>query len=161
MNTFRVFYLLFVIALFPVTAFSGVEINEFSSAEMESQYKKLVNELRCLVCQNQNLADSNSELAQDLRKEVYQMLEKGNSDDEIIDFMVARYGDFVLYKPPFKPVTFLLWLGPFVLLFFAVLVVLYMIKNNQQTEVVILDKEEKLQAEKLLNTDVRNRNNKE
>jgi len=161
MKTFRILYFLSFIVLFPATAFSGVEINEFSSAEQEREYKKLVNELRCLVCQNQNLADSNSELAQDLRKEVYQMLEKGNSNDEIIDFMVARYGDFVLYKPPFKPVTFLLWLGPFVLLFLAVLVVAYMIKNNQQAEVVTLDKDEKLRAEKLLNADAENRNNEE
>jgi len=160
MNIFRILYLLVFMVLFPATAFSGVEINEFSSVEMENQYKKLVNELRCLVCQNQNLADSNSELAQDLRKEVYQMLTKGSSDEEIIDFMVARYGDFVLYKPPFKPVTFLLWFGPFVLLFFAVLVVVFMIKNNQKTEVVALDEDEKLQAEKLLNADAEKGNNK-
>ena len=138
---------------FPSAAFSGVEINTFSSAEQESQYKKLINELRCLVCQNQNLADSNSELAQDLRKEVYLMLEKGSSDDEIIEFMVTRYGDFVLYNPPLKPVTFLLWFGPFVLLFVAVLIVVFMIKNSRQAEVITLNDDERLKLEKILKSD--------
>ena len=97
------------------TAFAGVEVHQFEQAEQEQQYNRLIAELRCLVCQNQNLADSNAELASDLRRQVYTMLEDGASNDEIIDFMVARYGDFVLYRPPFKPTTVLLWSGPFIL----------------------------------------------
>ena len=76
----------------------------------------LYEELRCLVCQNQNIADSNAELAQDLRREIRGMIQAGKSDKEIIDFMVTRYGDFVLYRPPVKGITLLLWGGPIALL---------------------------------------------
>ena len=83
---------------------------------MEARLKQLDEELRCLVCQNQSLADSNAPLAQDLRREVRSLAAAGKSDAEIKDFLVARYGDFVLYKPPVKGITWLLWFGPFVLL---------------------------------------------
>jgi cytochrome c-type biogenesis protein CcmH len=83
---------------------------------VEARLKHLAVELRCLVCQNQTLADSNAPLAEDLRREVREMIAKDMSDKEIIDFLVARYGDFVLYRPPLKATTTLLWVGPFVLL---------------------------------------------
>ena len=83
---------------------------------VEARLKHLAVELRCLVCQNQTLADSNAPLAEDLRREVREMISKDMSDKEIIDFLVARYGDFVLYRPPLKATTTLLWVGPFVLL---------------------------------------------
>ncbi|HEX5543938.1 MAG TPA: cytochrome c-type biogenesis protein [Nitrospira sp.] len=82
----------------------------------EARLKHLAVELRCLVCQNQTLADSNAPLAEDLRREVREMIAKDMSDKEIIDFLVARYGDFVLYRPPLKATTTLLWVGPFILL---------------------------------------------
>ncbi|MDH5391595.1 MAG: cytochrome c-type biogenesis protein CcmH [Gammaproteobacteria bacterium] len=129
---------------------AGVEVNEFSSQTQEQQYNKLINELRCLVCQNQNLADSNSELAQDLRKEVFSMIQKGDTDSDIVDFMVARYGDFVLYRPPFKPVTFLLWVGPFIILFLAVLFVVIFIRRNKNTDLTELSNEEVKKADDLL-----------
>ncbi|MDH5740246.1 MAG: cytochrome c-type biogenesis protein CcmH [Nitrospira sp.] len=83
---------------------------------VEARLKHLAIELRCLVCQNQTLADSNAPLAEDLRREVRDMIVKNMSDKEIIDFLVERYGDFVLYRPPLKATTTLLWVGPFVLL---------------------------------------------
>lgn len=83
---------------------------------VEARLKHLAVELRCLVCQNQTLADSNAPLAEDLRREVREMIAKNMSDKEIIDFLTARYGDFVLYRPPLKATTTLLWVGPFVLL---------------------------------------------
>lgn len=83
---------------------------------LELRMKKLETELRCLVCQNQTLADSNAELASDLRREVRGLAEAGKSDDEIKSYLVARYGDFVLYNPPVKATTLLLWAGPFALL---------------------------------------------
>jgi cytochrome c-type biogenesis protein CcmH len=141
-------FLLFFGFMFNVMA--GVEVNEFTNKQDEQQFKKLVNELRCLVCQNQNLADSNAELAQDLRKEVYQMIQKGQSSEEIIEFMVARYGDFVLYRPPFKAQTFILWLGPFFILFFAVVFLFIFIKNKKSSAQIEISDEEKLQAEKLI-----------
>lgn len=83
---------------------------------LEAKVQRVSQELRCLVCQNQTIADSNAELAQDLRREVRQRLAKGESEDDVRQFMVERYGDFVLYRPPFQATTFALWLGPFALL---------------------------------------------
>jgi cytochrome c-type biogenesis protein CcmH len=87
-----------------------------TDAVLDLRIKKLETELRCLVCQNQTLADSNAELATDLRREVRDLAQAGKSDDEIKVYLVARYGDFVLYNPPVKATTLLLWAGPFVLL---------------------------------------------
>jgi cytochrome c-type biogenesis protein CcmH len=84
--------------------------------QAEARLKALALELRCLVCQNQTLADSSAPLAEDLRREVREMIAKNMTDQEIIDFLVARYGDFVRYRPPLKATTTLLWLGPFLLL---------------------------------------------
>lgn len=84
----------------------------FKDRASQARYDALLTELRCLVCQNQSLADSHAELADDLRREVHRMIAAGASDDEIRDFMVGRYGDFVLYEPPVKATTVLLWLGP-------------------------------------------------
>jgi cytochrome c-type biogenesis protein CcmH len=87
-----------------------------AEAALDARLKKLETELRCLVCQNQTLADSNADLADDLRREVRALAVAGKSDDEIRRYLVARYGDFVLYDPPVKPLTWLLWFGPFALL---------------------------------------------
>ncbi len=84
--------------------------------ELEKQMLRIAAELRCLVCQNQTIADSNAELAVDLRNQVRDMLRSGKSERQIIDYMTARYGDFVLYRPPVKGTTFLLWFGPIVLM---------------------------------------------
>jgi cytochrome c-type biogenesis protein CcmH len=83
---------------------------------LERRVTSLAHELRCLVCQNQTLADSNAPLAQDLRNQIREQLKAGKTERDVIDFMVARYGDFVLYRPPFKATTVALWTGPFVLL---------------------------------------------
>lgn len=96
----------------------------FDSPELAARYDNLLNELRCLVCQNQSLADSHAELAQDLRNEVHRMLNAGDSDDAIREFMVARYGDFVLYRPPLKLSTVALWLAPLLLFVLALGVIL-------------------------------------
>ena len=98
--------------------------------QYEDRYQSLLEELRCLVCQNQTLADSSSELATDLRVQVKDMLEQGSSDQQILDFMSARYGDFVLYTPPVKSHTLFLWLGPFVLLLIGVVTALWMIAQR-------------------------------
>ena len=83
---------------------------------VEARLKSLSTELRCLVCQNQTLADSNAPLAEDLRREIRELISKGMSDKEIIDYLVVRYGDFVRYRPPLKSQTVLLWVGPALLL---------------------------------------------
>jgi cytochrome c-type biogenesis protein CcmH len=85
-------------------------------AALEARLKTLSEELRCLVCQNQTLADSTAPLAEDLRREVRELAQQGKSDAEIKEYLTARYGDFVLYKPPVKPTTWILWFGPFAFL---------------------------------------------
>ena len=94
---------------------AGVEPRAFDRPEQEARYRALIAELRCLVCQNQTLAESDAELARDLRDQTYEMIQAGRSDDEIVEFMVGRYGDFVLYRPPVTVTTALLWFGPAVL----------------------------------------------
>ena len=96
-------------------AASVFEPRSFTSPEHEERYHTLIDELRCLVCQNQTIAESNADLATDLRREVYRMVEDGQSAEEIAGFMVARYGEFVLYRPPLQGGTVLLWAGPFLL----------------------------------------------
>lgn len=103
----------------PALASSATEAALADDPVAEKRLTKLSEELRCLVCQNQNIADSNAELAQDLRREIRGMIKEGKSDKEIIDFMVARYGDFVLYRPPVQGNTLLLWIGPITLLVFG------------------------------------------
>lgn len=105
---------------------------EFDDAEQLERYQQLIYELRCLVCQNQNLADSNAELAGDLRREVHRLILAGKSNQDVIDFMVARYGDFVLYRPPLKAKTVLLWSGPFVLGIGALVLLLVQLRRRAE-----------------------------
>jgi cytochrome c-type biogenesis protein CcmH len=102
--------MLFLVLLSPIAY--AVDAYQFNNQEQQAAYQSLVSELRCLVCQNQPIGDSNAELAADLRRQVYEMLQQGKSKADIQKFMTDRYGDFVLYNPPFKPITGLLWLGP-------------------------------------------------
>lgn len=109
--------------------------------QAEARLKALAVELRCLVCQNQTLADSNAPLAEDLRREVREMITKNMSDREIIDFLVERYGDFVLYRPPLRATTTLLWIGPFLLLAVAGTALVLALRRRQKTlpDVVVSD----------------------
>lgn len=94
---------------------AAIEVYEFEDPQQEAVFKELTFELRCLVCQNQNIADSNADLAKDLRNEIHKMLQEGADKQQVVDFMVARYGDFVLYRPPVNTSTALLWFGPFLI----------------------------------------------
>ncbi|MFZ3013384.1 MAG: cytochrome c-type biogenesis protein [Nitrospira sp.] len=117
----------------------------------EARLKHLAVELRCLVCQNQTLADSSAPLAEDLRREVREMIAKNMSDPEIIEFLVSRYGDFVLYRPPLKATTTLLWLGPFVLMAIGVTALVVTLRRRSRTvvEVSVTDEEHR-RVEQLL-----------
>lgn len=105
------------------TAFAAQEPLVFASPEDEQRFLDLATELRCLVCQNQTIADSDAPLAHDLRQEIFDMMASGASDAEIKEFMVARYGDFVLYRPPVQSNTIVLWVAPFLLLLIGGVVV--------------------------------------
>jgi cytochrome c-type biogenesis protein CcmH len=118
---------------------------------VEQRLISISEELRCLVCQNESLAGSRADLAQDLRQEVREMIKQGKSDEQIKEFLVSRYGDFVLYRPPVKPVTWLLWLGPFAFLFVGILVLWnYMRHRQSQIKDVPLTDEESKRVEALL-----------
>ncbi len=108
--------LLAVVLLIWLTSLNAYEERTFDSPQDEATFNSLVKELRCLVCQNQNIADSDAELAVDLRREIYVMIKGGKTRSDILDFMVQRYGEFVLYKPRFSAKTLVLWLGPALLL---------------------------------------------
>ena len=116
---------------------------------LEKRVHALASELRCLVCQNQTLADSNAPLAVDLRNQVREQLKSGRSERDVIDFLVARYGDFVLYRPPLKGNTLLLWAGPFILLAFGLFLLFLRIKRKVPAEAE-LSESDRARAAKLL-----------
>ncbi len=112
----RIAVLLLVAVAFSAGARAAEVVAPESDRELETKVQRVAEQLRCLVCQNQTIADSNAELAQDLRREVREMLARGKSEAEVRTFMTERYGDFILYRPPFKATTLALWAGPFLLL---------------------------------------------
>ena len=120
------------IAFLSFAAHAGVNAYSFDDPAQEARFKHLISVLRCLVCQNENLADSNAELATDLKNQVYTMVLRGDSDEKITAYMVNRYGDFVLYNPPVKPTTYVLWIGPFVLMALAVIGLLLFIRKRSK-----------------------------
>lgn len=99
---------------------------------LQARYEAINEELRCLVCQNQTIADSNAGLARDLRRQVREMLEAGSTDKEIMAFMTSRYGDFVTYRPPWSPRTYILWLAPAVLLFLGGVIMVTVVRNRSR-----------------------------
>ena len=118
---------------------------------VEQRLITISEEMRCLVCQNESLAGSRSDLANDLRRELRTLIKQGKTDAEIREFMVSRYGDFVLYRPPVKPMTWMLWIGPFVLMIAGVVALfVYMRRRNRDITDVVLTKEESMRAAALL-----------
>ena len=141
-----------VFAIGVAHAQSVFEPRDFSSPGHEERYHALIDELRCLVCQNQTIAESNADLASDLRREVYRMVEDDRSADEIVGFMVARYGDFVLYRPPLRGDTIALWAGPFLLALLG-LAVLAVYLRRRRTPAPPLDASERRRIERMFNTE--------
>lgn len=124
-----------LLLLLPLTLFAGIEDHTFETPAQEALYVQLTKELRCLVCQNQNLADSNADLAKDLREKAYEMVVAGKTRDQITEYMITRYGDFVLYRPPVKKSTYFLWLGPFIFLLLAIWALIsFLRKKAAQTD---------------------------
>lgn len=134
-----------------------VDTYEFKSVENQKRALGLAHSLRCPQCQNQNLVDSNSPVAQDLRLEVYQMVDAGKSDDEIIEFMTSRYGEFVLYKPKMETKTYVLWLGPVGLLAFGLLIGFIFVRKQRISggTVAELSAEDQKELDALLKRDTK------
>lgn len=130
-----------ILILFAMRVYAVDVPLEFDDADQQQRYQTLTEELRCLVCQNQSLADSHADLAQDLRVQVYNMIKDGQSSDEITSFMVQRYGDFVLYRPPLKDKTLLLWFGPFILLLVGLYMVVRIARKSRVDDVSISEKQ--------------------
>ncbi len=122
--------LLILLLLFSSTAFAGEAKPLAEDPVLEARLKAMSQELRCLVCQNQTLSDSNAPLAEDLRREIRTQMREGKTDQEVIDYLVARYGDFVRYRPPVNNSTALLWFGPFFLLIIGGFVLYRVLKKH-------------------------------
>jgi cytochrome c-type biogenesis protein CcmH len=131
-------------------ACAGVEYREFANPEQQEAYENLTSELRCLVCQNQTIADSNAELAADLRRQVYEMLQQGKSRQDIAQFMTDRYGDFVLYNPPFKLKTGLLWIGPAAFLLIGLIAVFLFARRKKTAANIGISAEKRQKIRSLL-----------
>ena len=151
---------LFLMALLAVSVASPLCAREAAPTAFDPVAHKRVVEvseqLRCLVCQNQSIAESNAELAVDLRNQVIEQVKAGKTNQEIVDYMVERYGDFVLYRPPFKPSTVILWVGPVVLFLGGLLAFWINLRRRKQTvteSTKPLSEEEKALAEKMLGKD--------
>ena len=146
--------LVIAVAMFAAPVLALIETYDFSDPELEVRYQSLTQELRCPKCQNQNIADSNAPISQDLRKLLHQQLEAGESDDEILDHMVARYGEFVRYRPSFGGVSIILWLAPALLLLAAFGVLLLTLRSKSRATtagVASLSAEEQARLASLLN----------
>lgn len=120
---------------------------------IEARLVKLAEDLRCLVCQNESLAGSHAELAEDLRREIREQMKAGKNDKEVIDYLTTRYGDFVLYRPPFKPVTYVLWLAPLLFLGIGGGAWVMTLRRRRATEAAPLDEKKRAAAAQLLEED--------
>ena len=150
MRVIKQLFGIFVLLAWVTTLQASIHAFPFDDPVKEKRFNQLSEELRCLVCQNQNLADSNAGLALDLRKELYRMVKAEASDEEIKNFMVSRYGDFVLYEPPVKTTTYLLWFGPFIFGLFAVFILIRIIRRQGTAATQSLSAEEQQRARQLL-----------
>ena len=138
--------------LLSISAQTAIDAYKFDDPKKEKIYHELTDELRCLVCQNQNIAGSNAELAVDMRRKTYEMVSAGQSKQQVADYMADRYGDFVLYKPPFKASTAVLWIGPFIILAVSIWLMLRVIHNRREEhETASVSGEQLAEAARLLN----------
>jgi cytochrome c-type biogenesis protein CcmH len=141
----------FILCL-PLPAWSGEARPVADDPVLEQRMILLSEDLRCLVCQNESLAASRADLAQDLRQEIREQMRAGKNDKQVLDYLTQRYGDFVLYKPPMKPATWLLWFGPFGLLIGAAVgFYFYLKRRNQRVEAETFSDEDRRRVEALLN----------
>ncbi len=142
--------LMTALALVALPGHAAIDDYEFESAEQEARFRRLADELRCPMCLNANLSGSDAPIAADLRREIHDQIKSGRSDAEIIEFMSARYGDFILYRPPLNSGTFLLWFGPVFLLLLGFFIVRRMTRASELDEGDVLTPEEEAKLRKIL-----------
>ena len=142
------FFISLLLCLFASSSYSAIENFEFNDPDKEQLFRELTKVLRCPKCQNQNISDSNAGLAQDLRKKTYQLVNEGQTEEQVIDYMVERFGNFVVYDPPMTIATIFLWIGPLFFILFAGYFVYQQVKK--QPEELELDPAEKKRLEKIL-----------
>ncbi|HYQ91041.1 MAG TPA: cytochrome c-type biogenesis protein [Candidatus Competibacteraceae bacterium] len=143
---------LLVLLFLATPAFAAIDAYEFQNPAQEQRFRTLTTELRCPKCQNQTIADSNAPLSQDLRQRVYEMIQAGRSDQEIKDFMITRYGDFITYRPPLRPATWILWLGPVVLVLLAALGLWLWLRQRERQPAPELSEAERRRLAELLSS---------
>ncbi len=136
---------------------AAIDTRQFASAEQERQYRELTEQLRCPKCQNNSIADSNSIIAADMRTKVYQLMRQGQSRQQIIDYMVARYGNFVTYVPPLNPLTIFLWLGPLLVVIVGGLMVILRASRRGARGTVVFSVDEQRRLAHLLDDSDRKR----
>ena len=156
----RLIIALFGTLLLSGLAFAAIDTYEFADQAKRERFSTLTKELRCPKCQNQDIADSNAPIATDLRREIYRMLQEGQSDEQIVEYLVNRYGDFVRYKPPVNARTLILWYGPAVALGSGALLLLLMVMRRRRSSAANVDlcPEERERLAKLLNSTSPNTN---
>jgi len=144
------------ISVFLIIAPPGIAVTaefDFTEQVSEKRYANYISKIRCLVCQNESLGSSRAELAVDLRQQIFKMMSDGKSDQQISTFLIERYGDFILYQPPLKASTLVLWFAPFLLLGALLFMLLQRIKKMQITQPTQLTTEQKKHARRVLNSD--------
>lgn len=151
-SSIKTFLLLIALLLMSSSTFAAIEAHEFDTDLQRQRYQSFIEEMRCPKCQNQNLAGSDSPISADLRRELYEMIKLGKSDKEIVDFMVDRYGDFILYRPRVTPATYALWGAPATLLVIGIIVLIVILRRRrllaltQTTQQLSADEKARLDA---------------
>ena len=159
MKSISIALLSFLLSIAWMNAHSAFNTYQFDDPVKEKRFDKLINELRCTVCQNQTIAGSNADLAKDLRDKVYKMVQEGKTEQQIKDFMVERFTDFVLYRPPVKKSTYLLWGGPFVLLGLALVFLIVQIRKRIQAPAIEVNEHQHQRIQELLKTEQKDKQN--
>ena len=138
--------------LLSFSLFAAIDTHQFETPAQEQQYRELTQSLRCPKCQNNNIADSNAMIAADMRQKVYQLTLQGQTRQQITDYMVARYGDFVTYKPPVRASTLILWLGPILFVLAGGIIIVTRSRKRRQQDEVLSEAEQKRLRELLKNS---------
>ncbi|MBX3617098.1 cytochrome c-type biogenesis protein [Nitrosomonas sp.] len=155
----KVSFVFLLLLLIPLIGWSKEAIPVAEDPEIEKRMLELTMDLRCLVCQNETISDSRAEFSNDIRREIREQIKANKTDDEIVQFLVDRYGDFILYNPPVKPTTILLWFGPVVLFLISIgSLIFYLRRRRVQIEEVLLSQAQREKAEALLKEDNKGKN---